>query len=144
MFLIGHKEDMLIPDQGVSKFHTFEYLTGVPEKAILLYILMKNITFFLPKKNIQIVHRGPQYLLSSFIRGQLPKMTKWLYLSHLTSYQENKGTLYSSTYKIEANKVVLFSCQEVKLQIYSHFVDLTLITPQAVFLKTKNGYISFI
>ena len=37
------------------------------------------------------------------------KLTKWQYLSHLTSYQENKDTLFSSTLKVEENKVPLFS-----------------------------------
>ena len=36
-------------------------------------------------------------------------VTKWLYLSHLTSNQENKATLYSLTFKVEGNKVTLFS-----------------------------------
>ena len=35
--------------------------------------------------------------------------TRWLYLGHFTSYQENKGTLFSSTLKVEENKVSLFS-----------------------------------
>ena len=39
----------------------------------------------------------------------LRKTTKWLYLSHLTSIQENKGTLFFLTFKVEGNKVPLFS-----------------------------------
>ena len=39
----------------------------------------------------------------------LSKTIKWLYLSYLTSYQENKTTLFSSTLKVEENKVSLFS-----------------------------------
>ena len=37
------------------------------------------------------------------------KMTKEVYLSHLTSNQENKGTLFPSTLKVKENKVPLFS-----------------------------------
>ena len=37
------------------------------------------------------------------------KTTKEPYLSHLTSNQENKGTLLSLTLKVEGNKVPLFS-----------------------------------
>ena len=37
------------------------------------------------------------------------KTTKWLYLIHLTSNQDNKATLYSLTFKVEGNKVTLFS-----------------------------------
>ena len=33
----------------------------------------------------------------------------YVYLSHLTSYQENKDTLFASTLKVEENKVSLFS-----------------------------------
>jgi len=36
-------------------------------------------------------------------------MTDWLYLAYLTSYQENKVTLFSSTLKVEEDKVPLFS-----------------------------------
>ena len=39
----------------------------------------------------------------------LLKTTKWLYLSILTSNQENKATLFSLTFKVEENKVPLFS-----------------------------------
>ena len=35
--------------------------------------------------------------------------TKLLYLTHLTSKQENKGNLFPSTFKVEGNKVLLFS-----------------------------------
>ena len=34
--------------------------------------------------------------------------TKWIFLSHLTTYQENKDTLYSSTSKVDENKVSYF------------------------------------
>ena len=47
---------------------------------------------------------GPYTSIEVFL-----KTTKWLYLSHLTSYQENKDTLFSSTFKVEENKVFLFS-----------------------------------
>ena len=50
------------------------------------------------------------------------KITKWLYISYLTSGQENNGTLFSLTFKVEGNKVPLFSWLEVKWLTYSHFV----------------------
>ena len=34
------------------------------------------------------------------------KTSKWLYLSHLTSYQDNKTTSFSSTLIVEENKVL--------------------------------------
>ena len=37
------------------------------------------------------------------------KTTKLLYLSNLTSYQENNDTFLSSTFKVEEIKVSLFS-----------------------------------
>ena len=52
----------------------------------------------------------------------LLKTTKWLYLSHLTSNQENKGTLFPSTLKVKGNKIPLFSWLEVKWLRYSHLV----------------------
>ena len=45
-------------------------------------------------------------------------------LGHLTSNQENNGTLFSSTLKVEESKVSLFSGFEVKLLSYSHLIVL--------------------
>ena len=42
------------------------------------------------------------------------KTTKEPYLSHLTSNQENKGTLFPSTLKVKENKMALFSLLMVK------------------------------
>ena len=53
-----------------------------------------------------IVFKNTTYTI---YRGIEVKLTKWLYLSHLTSYQENNDTLFSSTFKVEENKVSLFS-----------------------------------
>ena len=52
------------------------------------------------------------------------KTTKEPYLSHLTSNQENKGTLFPSTLKVKENKMALFSLLKVKWMRYSHFVVL--------------------
>ena len=60
------------------------------------------------------------------------KLTKWQYLRHLTSYLENKATLFSSTFKVEENKVFLFSWYEVKWLRYSHFF---------VYYNTAHGVI---
>ena len=53
------------------------------------------------------------------------KITKWLYLSHLTFNRENKAILFSLTFKVEGNKVFLFSWLEVKWLRYGSFVVLT-------------------
>ena len=71
------------------------------------------------------------------------KTTKWLYLSHLTSYQENKGTLFSSTFNVEENKVPLFSWFEVKWLRCSHFVVFKNIAYGFIGVKTtKSLYLS--
>ena len=50
------------------------------------------------------------------------KTTTWLYLIYLTSNQENKGTLFSSTLKVEGNKVLLFFHFGLKLPRYKYFL----------------------
>ena len=51
----------------------------------------------------------------------IQKMTKSSYLPQMTFYPKNKGTLFSSTLKVEEMKVQLFSWSEVNLVSYKHF-----------------------
>ena len=51
---------------------------------------------------ILLFHEGPGKPLTS------KKMTKGSYLPQITSDQKNKGTLFSSTLKVEEKKVLLF------------------------------------
>ena len=61
-------------------------------------------------------------------RKVVMKRRKWPYLSPWATNQKTKGTLLSQTFKVEENKVSLFSWFEVKWLRYSHFV---------VFKKTR-------
>ena len=51
----------------------------------------------------------------------IKKMTKSSYLPQMTFYPKNKGTLFSSTLKVEEKKVVLFFWFDVNLVRYSDF-----------------------
>ena len=55
------------------------------------------------------------------------KMTKSSYLPQMTSNQKNKGTLFSSTLKVEEKKVVLFFLFEVNLVRYGDFEFLQIL-----------------
>ena len=55
------------------------------------------------------------------LRGN--KMTKSSYLPQMTSNPKNKGTLFSSTFEVEENKVPLFYMYEAFLQRYWQIVD---------------------
>ena len=70
--------------------------------------------------------------------GIILKTTKWPYLSHLTSNQENNYTLFSSTFKVEENKVSLVFGYQVKYLRYNHFVKLNWILPFGLLLKTTK------
>ena len=50
------------------------------------------------------------------------KMTNSSYLPQMTLNPKNKGSLFSSTFKVEDNKVLLFSWSEVILVSYDNFV----------------------
>ena len=50
------------------------------------------------------------------------KMTKSSYIPQFMSNPKNKGTLFSSTLKVEDKQVHLFSWLEVNLVSYGHFV----------------------
>ena len=50
------------------------------------------------------------------------KMTNSSYLPQMMLNPKNKGTLFSSTLKVEEKKVHLFSWSEVNLVSYDHFV----------------------
>ena len=50
-----------------------------------------------------------------------PKMTKSSYLPQMTSNPKNKGTLFSSTLKVEDNEVFLFFGFEFDLVRYGIF-----------------------
>ena len=54
------------------------------------------------------------------LRGH--KMTKRSYLPQMTSNKKNKGTLFSSTFKVEDKKVHLFFKLEVNPVRYKDFV----------------------
>ena len=55
------------------------------------------------------------------------KMTKSSNLPQMTSNQKNKGTLFSSTLKVEENKVLLFFQFEVNLVRYCDFEFLPIL-----------------
>ena len=50
------------------------------------------------------------------------KTTKWPYLGRFDSKWKNKGTLFSSTLKVEGNKVLLFFHFGLKSPRYEHFL----------------------
>ena len=50
------------------------------------------------------------------------KTTKWPYLGRFDSKWKNKGTLFSSTLKVEVNKVLLFFHFGLKSPRYEHFL----------------------
>ena len=50
------------------------------------------------------------------------KITKWPYLGRFDSKWKNKGTLFSSTLKVEGNKVLLFFHFGLKSPRYEHFL----------------------
>ena len=56
-----------------------------------------------------------------------PKMTKRSYLPQMTSDPKNKGTLFSSTLKVEDKKVLLFFQFEVNLVSYCNFEFLPIL-----------------
>ena len=53
------------------------------------------------------------------------KITKWPYLGRFDSKWKNKGTLFSSTLKVEGNKVLLFFHFGLKSPRYEHFLVFT-------------------
>ena len=81
------------------------------------------------------VYPGELILLFHLDTGKLlrsHKMTKSSYLTQMTSNQRNEGTLFSSTLKVEENKVLLF---DVNLVRYGDF-EFSPISPfLAPFLK---------
>ena len=58
------------------------------------------------------------------------KITKRLYLTQIKSNEKNKGTLFSSTFKVEGNKVHLFFRFEVNLLRYSKFQESSVLGPE--------------
>ena len=55
-------------------------------------------------------------------------MTKSSYLPQMMSNQKNKGTLFSSTFKVEDKKVHLFFYLDVNLVRYGDFVILPILS----------------
>ena len=62
-------------------------------------------------------------------QSRTKKMRKWPYLSPGASNPKNKGTFFSSTFKVEENKVPLFFGLEAPGLRYGHFVYLTHFPP---------------
>ena len=59
---------------------------------------------------------------NSIQNGKIEKIKKWPYLSHLAFNQKSKGTLFSSTLKVEEKKVPLVFGFEAKWPRYGHFL----------------------
>ena len=65
-------------------------------------------------------------------------MTKWLYLSPEALNRKNKGTLFSSTFKVEDKKVPLFFRLGAYELRYGHFlIFLVLLQVEAMIKMTK-------
>ena len=64
---------------------------------------------------ILLFHEGARKLITSH------KTTKSSYLPHMTSDPKNEGTSFSSTFKVEEKKVLLFFLFKVNLLRYSDF-----------------------
>ena len=58
------------------------------------------------------------------------KRTKRLYFTQMTSTKKNKGTLFSSTFKVKEYKVNLFFLFEVNLLRYSEFEESSVSGPE--------------
>ena len=67
------------------------------------------------------------------LRGH--KMTKSSYLPQMTPNKKNKGTLFSSTFKVEDKKVCLFFLFEVNLVRYGDFEILPILPFYAIIYK---------
>ena len=61
------------------------------------------------------------------------KSTKWPYLAHFSSKWKNKTTFFSSNFKVEEKKVVLFFHFELKRARYGHFLNFKIFV-----LKVKS------
>ena len=71
-------------------------------------------------------------------------MKKCPYLSPWAENEKNKDTLFSQTFKIEENKVMLFFHFELKWKSYGHFKILKLSLFEIKILKWENGHNSLI
>ena len=58
------------------------------------------------------------------IWSQITKNTKDPYLPYMKSGKKNKGTLFSSTFKVEENKVPLFLWSDANLVSYGYYLVL--------------------
>ena len=74
----------------------------------------------------------------------MERIKKWSYLANFSLNQKNKTTFFSSTLKVEENKVVLFFHFELKWARYDHFFDFKILIWNPKVVKNKNGYISLI
>ena len=96
-----------------TKWFFLSHLTAYQENKDFIFFKLKKIqSYFLNMRsndwNSHFVDSTPINSLA-----ETSKTSKWLYLSHLT-YQDNKTTSFSTTLKVEENKVSLFSWKEVK------------------------------
>ena len=82
-------------------------------------------------------------LLISAIWTQTKKMRKWRYLSPETTNLKNKGTFFSSTLKVEKNKVSSFFRFVVSGLRYGHFlIFLVRLQVSTIIEMTKWPYLS--
>ena len=103
---------------GVYSTNGFFSVIWPPIKKIRTLYILQLLKLMKIKCLIFLI--GGQMRYSHFVdltpinpQAVASKTSKWLYLSHLTSYQNNKTTSFSSTLKVEENKVSLFFGSDV-------------------------------
>ena len=96
------------------------------------------MTKMYPKYPTKIPKIPPKYVQIMSIYNIGVKTKKWLYLIYLTSNQENNGTLFSLTLKVEESKMSSFSGFEFKLLRYSHLIVFKKTPYWGIWVKTTK------